>query len=74
MARQLRQDFGDAVSVTYHDLARGETRMPEEIASRVNAERLPFPVSAIDGEVVSAGDVSYFALSERIQENLRADS
>lgn len=70
MARQLVQDFGEGVRVTYHDLARPDSKIPDDVARRVAEEHLPYPVSVIDGEIVSAGEVSYFLLGDRVKQAL----
>lgn len=68
MARQLVQDFGDRVQVVYHDLSRPGAAAPEEVRRRIENEHLPYPVTAVDGEIVSSGDVSYFVLADRIKQ------
>jgi len=70
VARQLVQDFGENVTVTYHDLAKPGTEMPAELAADIEQQHLPYPVSVVDGKIVSAGDVSYFVLAENIGQAL----
>jgi len=55
------------VEVTYHDISKPDVTLPDDIASRQEAEHLAFPISVVNGEVVATGDVSYFMLADKIK-------
>lgn len=67
MARQLNADFGDIVEILYHDISRPGETVPEDVARGIEEQRLPYPVSVVNDELVAAGDVSYFVLSDKIK-------
>lgn len=67
MARQLEVDFGDIVDIKYHDISSPEETVPEDVARMIAEQRLPYPVSVVNDEIVSAGDVSYFVLSDKVK-------
>jgi disulfide oxidoreductase YuzD len=67
VARQLKVDFGDTVDIRYHDITRPDESAPEELTQAIADQRLPYPVSVVNDEIVSAGDVSYFVLSDKVK-------
>ena len=67
MARQLVADFGDIVQMRYHDISQPDEPVPEDVGRAVEEQQLIYPVSVVNGEVVAAGDVSYFVLSDKIK-------
>lgn len=56
------------MKVTYHDLARPGTSVPDEVARRVKEAHLPYPVTVVENEIVSAGEVSYFTIADRVKQ------
>jgi hypothetical protein len=53
-------------------VAQDGEALPAEIGRRVEAEHLPLPVTAVDSEIVCAGEVSYFAIADRIKQRRAA--
>lgn len=67
MARQLVADFGDTVAVRYHDISGPDEPVPEDVRRAIEEQQLIYPVSVVNDELVAAGDVSYFVLSDKIK-------
>lgn len=68
IASHLKKRYGDRVSVEYHDLARESEKAAYPALVDLIAEKSPaLPLVEIDGQVVMAGRVDFWAIVEAIE-------
>ncbi|MBS3909507.1 MAG: hypothetical protein KGZ93_07760 [Actinobacteria bacterium] len=60
----LKANYGDAVAINYFDI--NEESLPPDIKRLIEEHNLPVPLTFINGESVSAGYISYYDLTRRI--------
>jgi len=72
-AQSLREEYGDQVRVEYIDFASEQMRekhasMLDDISKRY----LSFPVTTVDGQIISHGFIDYWDIVNFVQEKLEA--
>ncbi|MCE5203606.1 MAG: DUF1462 family protein [Actinomycetia bacterium] len=71
----MESRFGAAAVIEYHDASREDVAQQHaEILSRIREQGLIYPVTAIDGEPVYEGAVSYPAILRAVQARLETAS
>jgi disulfide oxidoreductase YuzD len=60
----LKDSFGDAVNVNYFDAT--DDGIDSELKEIFEVHDYPFPLVFLNGELVSAGFISYYEVSERV--------
>ncbi|MHB8840347.1 MAG: hypothetical protein ACYC56_00935 [Candidatus Aquicultor sp.] len=60
----LKSGYGDAVVVNYFDISSDEIH--PDIKRLVESQRLPYPLTFLNGEAISAGYISYYDIVQRI--------
>jgi disulfide oxidoreductase YuzD len=60
----LKNNYGDAVAISYFDV--NDEGLHPDIKRLIEEHNLPVPLTFINGESVSAGYISYYDLTRRI--------
>ncbi|MBN2846872.1 MAG: DUF1462 family protein [Coriobacteriia bacterium] len=68
---EVQHRFGDSAIITYHDTSRPEVvAQHADMVRRIQEQGLIYPVTAIDGEPVYDGAVSYPAILRAVQQRV----
>jgi len=67
----LKSDYGDAVNINYFDI--NDPDIHPDIRSLVESRQLPFPLTFVNGEALSAGYISYYDIVRKLDEIFRAE-
>ncbi len=67
----LKSGYGDAVVVNYFDISSDEIH--PDIKKLVESQRLPYPLTFLNGEAISAGYISYYDIVQRIDKIFREE-
>lgn len=67
----VKSNYGDAVNINYVDI--NEDGLSDEVKKIVHTYNLPYPVTFINGEAVSAGYISYYDLASKLDQLFKAE-
>lgn len=67
----LKADYGDAVNINYFDI-NGDEIHPD-IKQLIETHHLPFPLTFLNGEAISAGYISYYDIVRRLDQILKKE-
>lgn len=67
----LKTSYGDAVSVNYYDI--NDEDLHPDIKKLIEMHNLPVPLTFINGEAVSAGYISYYDLTRRLDQMFKTE-
>lgn len=68
----LKSGYGDAVLINYFDISSEDIH--PEIKKLVETQRLPYPLTFLNGEAISAGYISYYDIVQRIDQIFKQNS
>lgn len=67
----LKSDYGDAVNISYYDI--NDRDINPDIKNLVNSHQLPFPLTFVNGEALSAGYISYYDIVRKLDEIFKTE-
>lgn len=67
----LKDSYGDAVAVNYFDIH--DEDLDQRLREFFATHNYPMPLTFLNGEAVSAGYISYYDVSARIDEMLKGE-
>lgn len=67
----LKANYGDGVAINYYDV--GDANLHPDIKKLIEEHNLPVPLTFINGESVSAGYISYYDLTRRLDKLFTAE-
>jgi len=67
----LKANYGDVVAVNYYDIS--DEDLHPDIKRLIEEHNLPIPLTFINGESVSAGYISYYDLTRRLDKLFTAE-
>ncbi|HZD60985.1 MAG TPA: hypothetical protein VE439_11125 [Anaerolineae bacterium] len=60
----LKSSYGDAVVINYYDV--NDPELHPDVKRLIEVHNLPVPLTFINGEAVSAGYISYYDITRRL--------
>jgi len=67
----LKSGYGDAIAINYFDISSDDIH--PDIKRLVESQRLPYPLTFLNGEAISAGYISYYDIVQRVDEIFKED-
>lgn len=67
----LKSGYGDAIAINYYDI--NDPELHPEVKGLIETHNLPIPLTFINGEAVSAGYISYYDLTRRLDQLFKAE-
>jgi len=67
----LKSNYGDAVNINYYDI--NDRDINPDIKNLVNSHQLPFPLTFVNGEALSAGYISYYDIVRKLDEIFKTE-